>query len=84
MALSFIFAGHETMAGFMGWLCYEVGQRPALARRMREEVEQVTGGEELHPSHLDRLPLIDAVISETLRLYPVRRCCSAGRRRTMT
>ena len=70
-ALSFIFAGHETMAGFSSWLFYELAQRPSLYRRLREEVEDVTGGGPLLPSHLSSLPLVEAAIQETLRLYPV-------------
>ena len=70
-ALAFIFAGFETLAGLTSFLFLELAQRPALLGRLRAEVEEATGGGALLAEHLSAMPLVEAVIQEALRLYPV-------------
>ena len=69
-SLAFIFAGHETTAGLLSWLFGYLATQPALYDRLRQEVDEVTGGGELEVEHLARLPVIDAAINEALRLWP--------------
>ena len=69
-SLTFIFAGHETTAGLLSWLFAHLATQPALYARLRQEVEEVTGGGALEVEHLTRLPLVDAAINEALRLWP--------------
>jgi cytochrome P450 len=76
--LMFYAAGHETTANTLAWTLFVLAERPALCERLRAELRDVcgldaTGG---HPGHADvvsggRLPLLEAVINETMRLYPV-------------
>ena len=40
----FFLAGHETTASVLTWVFYILSQQPGVLRRIREEVEQVTGG----------------------------------------
>jgi cytochrome P450/NADPH-cytochrome P450 reductase len=68
--LAFIFAGHETTAGLMSWMFAQLVRSPQLVQQLRDELQRVTEGDTLAPHHLPQLALLDAVINETLRLYP--------------
>ncbi len=66
-----VFAGHETTALTMMWLFYLLSQHPDVEARLLAEVEAVVGMD--RPPMLDdlaRMPYMQQVISETLRLYP--------------
>jgi cytochrome P450 len=62
-----IVAGSDTTAVTMTYLVWSVLKRPALQRRLEEEV--ATLPEQFDDAVLEKLPLLDAVINETLRLY---------------
>ena len=63
-------AGHETTGSGLGWLLYALAQYPAVLLRLREELDSVLGGRAPAPEDLPRLPYLEAVVSETLRVYP--------------
>lgn len=73
-----ILAGHETTAITLTYLLYELSRNPATQQSLREELAQLTpslsfpaGPHDLpSPKALDALPLLDALIHETLRRYP--------------
>jgi cytochrome P450 len=66
-----LMAGHETTATSLAWAIYHVLTRPDVLERIRAELADVVGGGPIEPSHVGRLPYIDAVIKETARLTPV-------------
>ena len=68
--LTFYLAGHETTAKALTWTLYLLAIRPDWARRVREEVEQVTGGARLAGPHVGQLVLTEQVVKESMRLYP--------------
>lgn len=70
--VTFIVAGHETVAAALTWACYLLGRDPVAAQRLRDEVDGVAAGRDqpLEVADLDRLPYTRAVVDETLRLYP--------------
>jgi len=68
--LGFILAGHETSAVTLGWALWLAAAHAPTARRLRAEVETVTGGGPVEPRHLEGLAFTRQVIQETLRLYP--------------
>jgi cytochrome P450 len=68
--MTFLLAGHETTALTLAWACYLLDQNPAAAERLRAELEQELHGRSPALADLPRLPYLDAVVSETLRLYP--------------
>jgi cytochrome P450 len=80
---TFILAGHETTSTATAWALFELAQHPAVQARLRAELRAAplpTGARENDPldadalAALDRLPLLDAVVRETLRLRaPVQR-----------
>lgn len=68
--VTMIAAGYETTSAAMGWTLYALGGRPDLVERARAEVVEVTAGEPPTVEDLDGLRLLDAIVTEALRLYP--------------
>ncbi|HET7901596.1 MAG TPA: cytochrome P450 [Candidatus Nanopelagicales bacterium] len=68
--VTFIVAGHETVASALTWAWCLLAQDGAALARVRDEVEAVTGGTTPRSEHLPRLPFTSAVLDEVLRLYP--------------
>jgi hypothetical protein len=76
---TFIFAGHETTSTAVSWALFELAQRPEFQQRLRAELctlalpSGARGNEPLDAdtlAALERLPLLDAVVRETLRFHP--------------
>ena len=70
-ALTLIFAGHDTTANTLTWAWHLLTQNPEVQEALYEEVQRVVGERALTPEDLPKLPLVEQVIHETLRLYPV-------------
>ncbi|HSS62311.1 MAG TPA: cytochrome P450 [Candidatus Limnocylindrales bacterium] len=69
--LAVFFAGHETTACLLSWTWYELARRPDIEARMLDELDRqgVHAGDS--PATLvERLPYMQAVLKEVLRLYP--------------
>ena len=65
--LTMILAGHETTASVLAWLWHLVSQKPHVYKGMVKETKNFYESPDLS---LDRLPYLQAVLSETMRLYP--------------
>lgn len=65
--LVFLGAGHETTANLMGWILFLLSEHPDWDAKLANEIKEKTP---IGPEQLDQLPLMQAVINETLRLYP--------------
>lgn len=63
-------AGHETSANALTWIMLLLEKHPEVQEKMRSEIEEVLGDEEIGFAHLPRLTYIKQVIDEGLRLYP--------------
>ncbi|HSL44036.1 MAG TPA: cytochrome P450 [Anaerolineales bacterium] len=57
--LTMLIAGHDTSTALLAWTFALLGQHPEIHARLVEEVDA-----------LDKSPLLDQVIKESLRLYP--------------
>lgn len=79
---SFNAAAHEGGAIPLTWATYELSRRPHLQNKLRQELESLPISmrskagkiEETEcplPMDIESLPLLDAIIMETLRKYPV-------------
>ncbi|MGD2046646.1 MAG: cytochrome P450 [Gemmatimonadota bacterium] len=64
-----LMAGHETTAITLAWALYAVHRHPSVKSRLLAEVDAL--GSDPAPEELARLPYLNAVIDETLRLFPV-------------
>ena len=67
--LTLLFAGHETTAIALSWALYRLYQREDVRRRVLDELEAL--GVSPTPEAIARLPYLEAVCNETLRLHPV-------------
>lgn len=69
--LTMIIAGHETTALTLTWLVYLLSQHPAVAAKLKAELQSVLGDRLPTVADVNRLPYLEATIKETLRYYPV-------------
>ncbi|MFJ9363922.1 cytochrome P450 [Nocardia sp. NPDC101769] len=67
---SHFLAGHETTGCGLAWTLYELGRNPAIRARLRTELDDVLGGAAPTADDVDRLPYLQQVVKESLRLYP--------------
>ncbi|KAL0923556.1 hypothetical protein M5K25_007618 [Dendrobium thyrsiflorum] len=64
-------AGSETTSTTLEWAMAELLRRPELMKMAREEIKSVIGFErEIEESDISKLPFLQAVLKETLRLHP--------------
>ncbi len=68
--VTFIVAGHETVASALTWTFALLAENPEVMRLLQAEADAVLGGNAAHFADYQRLPYARAVIDETLRLYP--------------
>ncbi len=66
----FIVAGHETTALALSWALYLLANSPEHQERAREEARSQLQGRAANASDLDKMPFIDQVLDEAMRLYP--------------
>ncbi|KAH0064917.1 cytochrome P450, partial [Aureobasidium melanogenum] len=68
--ITFLIAGHETTSGLLSFLFYYLLKNPSAYKKAQEEVDRVIGDATIKVEHLSKLPYINAVLRETLRLQP--------------
>ena len=68
--LTLFVAGHETVANGLCWACYLLAQHPSVTAKLLAEIERELRGEPPTLADLNRLPYLDQVVKESLRLYP--------------
>ena len=67
--MSLLIAGHETTASALVWALYWVSFLPEVRKKLREELDSL--GENPDPLEIAKLPYLNAVCAETLRIYPI-------------
>jgi cytochrome P450 family 110 len=67
--MTLLSAGHETTATAIAWAIYWINYLPEVKEKLLAEI--ATLGTERDPMVISRLPYLNAVCSETLRIYPV-------------
>lgn len=65
---SLLIGGSETTIVLMAWTLYYVLQHPEVAERLYREIDRVVGGAEATIEHLKKMPYLENVVSEVLRL----------------
>jgi cytochrome P450 len=68
--MTLFLAGHETTAQMLAWTWYALGENPAAEARLHDELRDVLGGRPMEAADFARLPYLQAVMNEVLRLYP--------------
>ncbi|KAF8359511.1 hypothetical protein PRIPAC_94506 [Pristionchus pacificus] len=76
----FMMAGFDTSASAMSFVTYLLAMHPEVQEKVRDEIQAVMS-EDSDWSRLGQLPYLDAVIKETLRIYPLS-AFTTGRRYT--
>src|SRR6266487_4369268 len=68
--LTFLAAGHETTAITLVWTFYLLSQYPQVRLKLQEEIRSVLAGREPTIDDLAKIPYLDWVLDESMRLYP--------------
>jgi len=79
--MTLLIAGHETTAALLTWALHELmkPKNKETLLKVRDEIDSVCGDRNFEFEDMQKLPLLKAVLLETLRLYPeppllIRRC----------
>jgi cytochrome P450 family 110 len=67
--VTLLLAGHETTATALAWALYWIHKVPGVREKLRKELDEL--GENPDPMTIVKLPYLNAVCQETLRIYPV-------------
>ena len=68
--MTVVLAGHETTAIALSWTFHLLGQNPEVEAKLSAELVEVLDGRTPTVGDLSRLRYADAVIKESMRLYP--------------
>ncbi|KAJ4249793.1 hypothetical protein NW762_012135 [Fusarium torreyae] len=66
--ITFLIAGHETTSGLLSFAFYQLLKHPDAYQLAQNEVDQVVGKGPIQVGHLSKLPYLNGVLRETLRL----------------
>ncbi|KAL2321218.1 hypothetical protein Fmac_030187 [Flemingia macrophylla] len=70
--LDMISAAFDTSSVLIEWAMSELLKHPMVMKRLQEELNNEVGkNRQVHESDLAKLPFLNMVVKETLRLYPV-------------
>lgn len=71
-AITLLFAGQDTSAATLSWTLHLLTVYPAIQARLADEVcREMRGERSVTKKMISRMPYLDAVIKEAMRLYPV-------------
>lgn len=68
--ITFLIAGHETTSGLLSFASYYLLKNPEALQKAQQEVDNVVGKGPVKFDHMSKLPYIEAILRETLRLSP--------------
>lgn len=76
-------ASYETTANAMAWTLFLLAQHPQVAEDLAAELDGALRGGAAGMEELERLPLLDAVLRESMRIFPpvpyaIRMVCDAA------
>jgi cytochrome P450 len=68
--MTLFLAGHETTANALAWTWLMLSRNPDTERAMHDEIDRVVGTRAPQPADVARLPYVEMVLAESMRLYP--------------
>jgi cytochrome P450 len=69
--LTLLIAGHETTGFTLAMALWLLATRPEIQEKLRDELtEKLSDDSDVNPEELENCPYLEAVVNETLRLYP--------------
>ncbi|HLL80876.1 MAG TPA: cytochrome P450, partial [Ktedonobacteraceae bacterium] len=68
--MTFVAAGHETTANALTWTFYLLSQYPQVREKLLAELTSVLNGRAPVVDDLAKLPYLEWVLNESMRLYP--------------
>ncbi|PYH98277.1 cytochrome P450 [Aspergillus ellipticus CBS 707.79] len=68
--ITLLIAGHETTSGMLSFVFYFLLKNPHAYKKAQEEIDTVIGRRRISVDDLSKLPYINAVLRESLRLRP--------------
>ena len=68
--VTFIVAGHETVASSLTWTWWLLGSHQDIQRKVQQEVDEVLNGREPNVKDVENLKYTKAVVDEALRIFP--------------
>lgn len=69
-AMTLFLAGHETTANALTWTWYLLSGSPEVETKLHAELDEVLGGRPPALDDVSRLKYTNAVLTESMRLYP--------------
>jgi cytochrome P450 len=69
-AMTLIAAGHETTSNALTWTLYLLSEHPRPREKLLAELQTVLGGRPPALEDLPKLPYLDWVLNESMRIYP--------------
>ena len=69
-AVSLYIAGHDTTATTLAYAFHLLSRNPEVEKRFHAELDDVLGDRDATLDDLPNLPILDQIVTETLRLYP--------------
>ncbi|XP_071508121.1 cytochrome P450 3A7-like [Diadema antillarum] len=70
-ALVFFLGGYETTSTLLGFVAYSLATNPAAQEKLIEEIDELTPTRDsVDYTSVAKMPYLDGVICETLRVYP--------------
>jgi cytochrome P450 len=69
-AMTLFLAGHETTAQMLAWTWYLLSENSSAEERLHQELRDVLSGRPPEAADFGKLPYLQAVMNESLRLYP--------------
>jgi cytochrome P450 len=69
--MTLMFAGHDTSTSTLAFLMYELARHPEVVEKLQREQDELLAGAVPDIESLERkMPYLDMVLDEVLRLYP--------------
>ena len=68
--MTLLIAGHETTGFTLAMALWLIARHPHVQEKLREEIKENLEGGGMSPAALEKCRYLEAVVNETLRLYP--------------